>query len=52
MTMANLGKLEGNFIEGMMCEGGCINGSGKFLSGAKVKATFDRKILNQLRKVS
>ncbi|HHS9313627.1 TPA: [Fe-Fe] hydrogenase large subunit C-terminal domain-containing protein, partial [Clostridioides difficile] len=43
MTMANLGKLEGNFIEGMMCEGGCINGSGKFLSGAKVKATFDRK---------
>lgn len=43
MTMAKLGRLEGNFIEGMMCEGGCINGSGKFLSGAKVKATFDRK---------
>ncbi|MGO0943723.1 [Fe-Fe] hydrogenase large subunit C-terminal domain-containing protein, partial [Clostridioides difficile] len=30
MTMAKLGRLEGNFIEGMMCEEGCINGAGKF----------------------
>ncbi|MGO0862379.1 [Fe-Fe] hydrogenase large subunit C-terminal domain-containing protein, partial [Clostridioides difficile] len=43
MTMAKLGRLEGNFIEGMMCEEGCINGAGKFLSGAKAKNTFDRK---------
>ncbi len=43
MTMAKLGRLEGNFIEGMMCEEGCINGAGKFLSGVKAKNTFDRK---------
>ena len=26
MTMAKAGRLPGNFIEGMMCEGGCIAG--------------------------
>ena len=24
--MAKVGRLSGNFIEGMMCEGGCIGG--------------------------
>jgi ferredoxin hydrogenase large subunit len=28
MTMAKGGRLQGNFIEGMMCEGGCIGGPG------------------------
>ncbi len=49
MTMAKLGRLEGNFIEGMMCEEGCINGAGKFLSGVKSKNTFDRKMDNLLK---
>jgi [FeFe] hydrogenase (group B1/B3) len=43
MSMANVGKVNGNFIEGMMCEGGCINGSGKFFSGSRSKNTFDKK---------
>ncbi|MBW6410499.1 4Fe-4S dicluster domain-containing protein [Clostridium weizhouense] len=42
MTMAKLGRLQGNFIEGMMCEGGCINGAGKFVSVMKAKATFTK----------
>lgn len=28
MTMGKSGKLQGNFIEGMMCEGGCIGDYG------------------------
>ena len=38
MTMAKAGKLNGNFIEGMMCEGGCINGAAKVVSSVKAKA--------------
>ena len=26
LKLAKLGKLDGNFIEGMICEGGCVNG--------------------------
>lgn len=26
LKLAKLGKLDGNFIEGMVCEGGCVNG--------------------------
>ncbi|EHI97346.1 Ferredoxin hydrogenase [Clostridium sp. DL-VIII] len=40
MTMAKVGKLPGNFIEGMMCEGGCINGAAKIVSVMKAKAPF------------
>lgn len=40
MTMAKIGKLAGNFIEGMMCEGGCINGAGKVVPSAKAKGMF------------
>lgn len=43
MSMANAGKVPGNFIEGMMCEGGCINGSGKFYSVSRSKANFVKK---------
>lgn len=45
MTMAKVGKLQGNFIEGMMCEGGCINGAAKIVSVMKAKAPFTK--LNQ-----
>lgn len=42
MTMAKIGRLQGNFIEGMMCDGGCINGAGTVVSSAKAKATFNK----------
>ena len=42
MTMAKVGKLSGNFIEGMMCEGGCINGAAKIVSVMKAKAPFTK----------
>lgn len=42
MTMAKAGKLPGNFIEGMMCEGGCINGAAKIVSAMKAKAPFTK----------
>lgn len=42
MTMAKIGKLQGNFIEGMMCEGGCINGAGALATPFKAKATFNK----------
>lgn len=40
MTMGKIGKLQGNFIEGMMCEGGCINGAGTLATAMKAKAPF------------
>ncbi|SFC43351.1 4Fe-4S dicluster domain-containing protein [Clostridium uliginosum] len=42
MTMAKIGKLQGNFIEGMMCEGGCINGAAKIAPAIKAKAPFTK----------
>lgn len=42
MMMAKAGKLNGNFIEGMMCEGGCINGAGKVISPNKAKVSFNK----------
>ncbi|WP_160688520.1 4Fe-4S dicluster domain-containing protein [Clostridium sp. C2-6-12] len=42
MTMAKAGKLDGNFIEGMMCEGGCINGAAKIVSAMKAKTPFTK----------
>ncbi len=38
MTMAKVGKLEGNFIEGMMCQGGCIGGPATRVSIMKSKS--------------
>lgn len=40
MTMAKIDKLGGNFIEGMMCEGGCINGAGVINQPSKAKGKF------------
>lgn len=37
MTMARGGRLQGNFIEGMMCEGGCIGGPATMVSIMKSK---------------
>lgn len=42
MTMAKVGKLDGNFIEGMMCDGGCINGAAKIVSVMKAKSPFTK----------
>ena len=42
MTMAKIGKLQGNFIEGMMCEGGCINGAGTLVTPFKAKGVFNK----------
>ncbi|MBE6063413.1 MAG: 4Fe-4S dicluster domain-containing protein [Clostridium butyricum] len=42
MIMAKAGRLKGNFIEGMMCEGGCINGAGKVISPNKAKVSFNK----------
>ncbi len=38
----NKGVLEGNFIEGMACIGGCINGAGCLTHGEKNKAEVDK----------
>jgi ferredoxin hydrogenase large subunit len=38
MTMAKVGRLQGNFIEGMMCEGGCIGGPATMVSIMKSKS--------------
>lgn len=42
MTMAKAGKLDGNFIEGMMCEGGCIAGPAVHVNPMKTKALLNR----------
>ncbi len=38
----NVNKLDGNFIEGMACVGGCINGAGCLTHGEKNKAEVDK----------
>lgn len=40
MTLAKSGRLPGNFIEGMMCEGGCINGAGTIVTPMRAKGAF------------
>lgn len=42
MMIAKRGKLSGNFIEGMMCEGGCINGAGVIAPPMRAKAVFNK----------
>ncbi|OAA91451.1 4Fe-4S dicluster domain-containing protein [Clostridium ljungdahlii] len=37
MTSAKIGRLPGNFIEGMMCEGGCIGGPATMISSMKAR---------------
>ena len=38
----NKGVIDGNFIEGMACVGGCINGAGCLTHGEKNKAEVDK----------
>lgn len=53
MIMAKAGKLNGNFIEGMMCEGGCINGAAKSCFFCKkLKLTVWKIIKKEKSKVS
>ena len=42
MTIAKMGRLNGNFIEGMMCEGGCIGGPATLVSLKKSKPLLTR----------
>lgn len=46
MTIAKVGKLSGNFVEGMMCDGGCINGPGTITSAMKAKSAFSKQNLS------
>lgn len=41
LLKASRGKLDGNFIEGMACTGGCINGAGCLTHGEKNKDEVD-----------
>ena len=50
MRRASVGNLEGNFIEGMMCEGGCINGAGTIVPEKRAKAVFNRSNLKASKK--
>lgn len=65
MTMAKIGKLQGNFIEGMICEGGCINGAGtlatimkaktpfiKINAGTTIKTVLDNKKLEEYKNIN
>lgn len=40
MTLGKINRLPGNFIEGMMCQGGCVNGAGVFITPNGSKAAF------------
>lgn len=42
MTMAKVLKLGGNFIEGMICMGGCIGGPGNLVSQLKGKPVMNK----------
>ena len=41
LLKAQVGKADGNFIEGMACMGGCIGGAGCLTHGPKNKADVD-----------
>ncbi|MGI5970576.1 MAG: 4Fe-4S dicluster domain-containing protein [Oscillospiraceae bacterium] len=41
LTKASRGTLDGNFIEGMACQGGCVNGSGCLTHAEKNKLAVD-----------
>ncbi|MFD3158193.1 4Fe-4S dicluster domain-containing protein [Haloimpatiens sp. FM7330] len=42
MMLAKVGRLPGNFIEGMMCEGGCIGGAATMVSQQKTKVQLNK----------
>lgn len=51
LVLAKVGKLPFNFIEGMMCEGGCIGGPATIKSALKVKGQLN-KFSNESQKKS
>ncbi|MDO4566366.1 MAG: 4Fe-4S dicluster domain-containing protein [Oscillospiraceae bacterium] len=42
LLLASKGKLDGNFIEGMACVGGCVNGAGCLNHGEKNRLSVDK----------
>lgn len=50
MTLAKVNKLDGNFIEGMMCEGGCINGAAVINPAFRSKVAFSKNNAAATRK--
>ena len=50
MKLANIGKVSGNFIEGMMCEGGCINGAGTIVPYLKARGIFNKRNVKTKKK--
>lgn len=46
LSLAKVKRLQGNFIEGMMCEGGCINGAGVFYNSIHAKPAFIKESKN------
>lgn len=44
LTIANVGRLMENLIEGMICEDGCIGGPGSIIQTKKAKRTINKKI--------
>ncbi|MPM96652.1 hypothetical protein SDC9_143817 [bioreactor metagenome] len=50
LLKASKNLLEGNFIEGMACEGGCIGGAGCLTHTARNKADVDRHAAAAVKK--
>lgn len=50
MILASIGRLQGNFIEGMMCEGGCINGAATITPFTRAKIEFNKNNIKATRK--
>lgn len=50
LLKASKGKLNKNFIEGMVCEGGCINGAGCLRHASGSKAVVDKYSLDAKEK--
>ncbi|MDU2993576.1 MAG: 4Fe-4S dicluster domain-containing protein [Clostridium sp.] len=50
MNMAKGARLSGNFIEGMMCEGGCINGAGTIVPSLRAKGVFNKTNIQATKK--
>ena len=50
MKLASIGKISGYFIEGMMCEGGCINGAGTIIHYLKARGIFNKRNVKTKKK--
>lgn len=50
LLKASKGKLDKNFIEGMVCEGGCINGAACLHHGPKNRLEVDKYGMQAIEK--